>query len=73
MYADFHLPQLSDFKISINLMGVEWWVTYFNLLFLLIEHVVINNMENATLSYTTFLTEENIGEYLFKSFKRMTS
>lgn len=54
-------------------MGVEWWVTYFNLLFLLIEHIVINNMENATLSYTMFLTEENIGEYLFKSFKRTTS
>ena len=54
-------------------MGVEWWVTYFNLLFLLIEHVVIYNMENATVAYTTFLTEEYIGEYLFKSFKRMTS
>lgn len=37
---------------------------YFNLLFLLIDQVVINNMENTTLSYTMFLTEENI-EYLF--------
>ena len=25
--GSFHFPQLSDFKISVNLMGVKWWLT----------------------------------------------
>lgn len=72
----FPFTTTSDFKISINLMGVKFMgICYFTLAFPLNWARVTNNMENATLSYTMFLTEEKHRRisFQFKSLKTMTS